>query len=80
MLVDLDITHPSPGSSEGASSGVGTTSTWLRDKVAPESLHEIIDAYEAVVHNLNAHVHPDSPYPTAQSIRSVVRSGPPVSK
>lgn len=57
---------------------VATTSTWLRDKVSPENLHEIIDAYEKVVDNLNAHVHPDFPYPTADYIRSIVRAGAPV--
>lgn len=58
---------------------VAVTSTWLRDKVAPEKLHEIIDAYEKVVNNLNAHVHPENPYSSAQYMRSVVRSGSPVS-
>jgi hypothetical protein len=58
---------------------VATTSTWLRDKVAPENLHEIIDAYEKVVGNLNAHVHPDFPYPSADYVRSIVRAGAAVS-
>ena len=58
---------------------VATTSTWLRDKVAPEKLHEIINAYEAVIENLNCHVHPDFPYPTADYMRSIVSSGPAVS-
>lgn len=58
---------------------VAVTSVWLRNKVAPENVHEIIDAYEKVVDNLNAHVHPESLYPSAEYIRSIVRSGPPVS-
>ncbi|KAL6803077.1 DUF1593 domain-containing protein [Trichoderma sp. SZMC 28013] len=57
---------------------VAVTSVWLRNKVAPENVHEIIDAYEKVVDNLNAHVHPESLYPSAEYIRSIVRSGPPV--
>jgi hypothetical protein len=59
---------------------VAVTSVWLKNKVAPQNLHEIINAYEKVVDNLNAHVHPESPYPSAESIRSITRSGPPVSK
>lgn len=58
---------------------VATTSTWLRNTVAPENLHEIVDAYEKIVNNLNAHVHPESPYPSAQYMRSIIKSGPPVS-
>ncbi|TDZ54429.1 hypothetical protein CTRI78_v006320 [Colletotrichum trifolii] len=57
---------------------VAVTSVWLRDKVAPRNLHEIVDAYEQVVDNLNAHAHPGSPYPSAQSVRDLIKSGPPV--
>ncbi|EFQ26999.1 hypothetical protein CGRA01v4_07997 [Colletotrichum graminicola] len=57
---------------------VAVTSTWLRNKVAPQNLHEIVDAYEKVVDNLNAHAHPGSPYPSAQNVRSLIKSGPPV--
>ncbi|KDN71347.1 hypothetical protein CSUB01_04616 [Colletotrichum sublineola] len=58
---------------------VAVTSTWLRNKVAPQNLHEIVDAYEKVVDNLNAHAHSGSPYPSAQNVRSLIKSGPPVS-
>lgn len=58
---------------------VAVTSTWLRNKVAPQNLHDIVDAYEKVVDNLNAHAHPDSPYPSARSMRDLIKSGPPVS-
>jgi hypothetical protein len=71
------LTYSNQFDTEGV---VATTSTWLRNKVAPENLQEIIDAYQDVVQNLNAHVHPDFPYPSAQHVRSVVRSGPPVSE
>ncbi|KAL4878714.1 hypothetical protein BJY04DRAFT_220781 [Aspergillus karnatakaensis] len=57
---------------------VAVTSVWLRDQVAPEKLHEIIDAYEKVVDNLNAHSHPASPYPSAEELRALVASGPEV--
>ncbi|KAK2056393.1 DUF1593-domain-containing protein [Colletotrichum caudatum] len=42
---------------------VAVTPTWLRNKVAPQNLHEIVDAHEKVVDNLKAHTHPSSPYP-----------------
>lgn len=70
------LTYANQFNTEGI---VAVTSVWLRNKVAPENLHEIIDAYEKVVDNLNAHVHPKSPYPSAEYIRSITRSGPPVS-
>lgn len=54
---------------------VAVTSTWLRNKVRPDEMRKIIDAYEKVVDNLNAHVHPDWKYPSAQELRSVVKSG-----
>lgn len=57
---------------------VPTTSTWLRNKVAPEALHDIVDGYAEVVNNLNAHTHPDNPYPTPEQIRSLIKSGAPV--
>lgn len=58
---------------------VAVTSTWLKNKVAPQNLHEIVNAYEKVVDNLNAHAPTDSPYPSAQSVRDLIKSGPPVS-
>ncbi|KAL2841659.1 hypothetical protein BJX68DRAFT_271082 [Aspergillus pseudodeflectus] len=69
------LTYSNQFQTEGV---VATTSTWLKNKVAPENLHEIIDAYELVVDNLNSHAHPSSPYPSAQEMRDLVRSGPPV--
>ncbi|EGY19382.1 hypothetical protein VD0002_g6186 [Verticillium dahliae] len=57
---------------------VACTSTWLRDRVAPENLYQIIDGYAQVVDNLNAHVHPSHPYPSADYFRGIVKSGPPV--
>ncbi|KAL5334632.1 hypothetical protein BJX70DRAFT_391258 [Aspergillus crustosus] len=34
---------------------VACTSTWIKNKVCPQDMHKIIDAYEKVVDNLNAH-------------------------
>lgn len=59
---------------------VPTTSYWLRDKVAPQELHDIIDGYAAVKGNLNAHAPPDFQYPSAEHLRSLVKSGAPVSQ
>ncbi|KAJ9646649.1 hypothetical protein H2201_008791 [Coniosporium apollinis] len=39
-------------------------------------MHKIIDAYANMTDDLNAHVHPDFPYPSAEYFRSIVRSGP----
>lgn len=57
---------------------VPTTSTWLRDRVAPEALHDIVDGYADVVQNLNAHAHPENPYPSPEHIRSLIKPGAPV--
>ncbi|KAH7146258.1 hypothetical protein EDB81DRAFT_842476 [Dactylonectria macrodidyma] len=57
---------------------VAVTSVWLKDRTAPESLHQIVDGYEQVVDNLNAHTHPGSPFPTPEGIRKLIKSGPPV--
>lgn len=57
---------------------VAVTSVWLRNSTAPEKLHQIVDAYERVVENLNGHTHPESPYPSAQQLRGLIKSGPTV--
>ncbi|OQE26103.1 hypothetical protein PENFLA_c007G01847 [Penicillium flavigenum] len=54
---------------------VACTSTWMKNKVCPQDMHKIIDGYEKVVDNLNAHVHPNDPYPTAQYMRSLIKKG-----
>uniref|UniRef100_A0A8H7NHY6 Cellulose-binding Sde182 nucleoside hydrolase-like domain-containing protein n=1 Tax=Bionectria ochroleuca TaxID=29856 RepID=A0A8H7NHY6_BIOOC len=47
---------------------VACTSTWMKNKVCPQDMHKIIDAYAGAVDNLNKHVHPDfrcwTRYPT----------------
>lgn len=57
---------------------VAVTSTWMKDKVCPQDMHKIIDAYAGAVDNLNKHAHPDCPYPTADYFRSIIKAGPPV--
>ncbi|KAI1880436.1 hypothetical protein JX265_002057 [Neoarthrinium moseri] len=52
------------------------TSNWMKTKVCPQDMHKILDAYAGAVDNLNAHAHPDAPYPSAESLKSLVRSGP----
>ncbi|KAM6507183.1 hypothetical protein FALCPG4_018565 [Fusarium falciforme] len=69
------LTYSNQFKTEGV---VAVTSVWLRDKIAPQDLHDIAEAYAEVVDNLNAHAHPDWPYPSAQSIKDVIKAGPPV--
>ncbi|KAF4463815.1 cellulose-binding [Fusarium albosuccineum] len=69
------VTYANQFHTEGV---VATTSVWLRNKVAPEGLHRILDGYEKVVDNLNAHAHPDWQYPTVETLKNVVRGGAPV--
>jgi hypothetical protein len=54
---------------------IATTSTWQRNSTHKEQIHQIIDAYDGVVNNLNSHVPPSSPFPSADSLRAVVRDG-----
>ncbi|RAH40020.1 DUF1593-domain-containing protein [Aspergillus brunneoviolaceus CBS 621.78] len=54
------------------------TSTWLKDSVYPEQISAVVDAYAEVVDNLNQHTSPSSPYPSAEYLHSVVKSGPAV--
>lgn len=58
---------------------VPTTSVWLPDRTCPEEMHRIVDGYADAVDNLNAHVHPDHQYPSADKIRSLIQPGAPVS-
>ncbi|KAG8631839.1 hypothetical protein KVT40_000979 [Elsinoe batatas] len=54
---------------------VATTSVWLRNKVAPEVMHRVVDGYEKAVSNLNVHAHPDAQYLSADHVRSLIKSG-----
>ncbi|KAL4885633.1 hypothetical protein BJY04DRAFT_180105 [Aspergillus karnatakaensis] len=55
---------------------VAVTSTWLRDAVHPEDMLTVINAYGNVTENLNQHAPVDSPYPSGDEIRSLLREGP----
>ena len=57
---------------------VACTSTWLKNKVSPQDMEKIIDAYARVVDNLNSHVHLDWPYPPAEHLKGLIRKGPEV--
>lgn len=54
---------------------VACTSTWLKNKVCPQDMEKIIDAYAGAVENLNNHVHPDWPYPSAEHLKGLIRKG-----
>lgn len=54
---------------------VATTSTHMRDRVAPETIHKTIDAYAAVRPNLLLH---SSSYPTTEFLHSIVKTGLPL--
>ncbi|OOF90910.1 hypothetical protein ASPCADRAFT_134650 [Aspergillus carbonarius ITEM 5010] len=54
------------------------TSVWLKDNVYPEQISAVVDAYAKVVDNLNQHTSPSSPYPAAEYLHSIVKSGPAV--
>lgn len=53
---------------------IATTSTWQRGRVAPETIHRILDAYGEVHANLAMH---DPDYPTADALHALVKQGPP---
>ncbi|KAJ4299985.1 hypothetical protein N0V90_005233 [Kalmusia sp. IMI 367209] len=54
---------------------VACTSTWMKNKVCPQDMHKIIDAYEGTVDNLNKHAHLDAQYPSAGSLRALIKKG-----
>ena len=55
---------------------VACTSTWMKDRVCPEDMVKIVDAYAGVVDNLNKHSHPKyGQYPSAEYLRGLIRKG-----
>ncbi|MEJ0085646.1 MAG: nucleoside hydrolase-like domain-containing protein [Pseudomonadota bacterium] len=52
---------------------VATTSTWQKDKVRPDTLHEVIAAYAEVRENLLKHA---ADWPTAAHLDALVTQGP----
>jgi hypothetical protein len=53
---------------------VATTSTWMRNRVRPDVIHKVIDAYEQVSGTLSRHA---PGFPTASALRAIVSSGQP---
>ena len=53
---------------------IATTSTWMKNKVRPDVIHTLVDAYAGVRPNLLLH---EPGFPSAESLRSVVVSGQP---
>lgn len=51
---------------------IATTSTHLRNRIAPESIHHVIDAYGKVRTNLLKH---EDGYPEAESLHALVKRG-----
>ncbi|KAL6702738.1 hypothetical protein ACN47E_000972 [Coniothyrium glycines] len=54
---------------------VACTSTWMKNKVHPQDMEKIVDAYAGAVDNLNRHVHPDWQYPPPEHLRSLIKTG-----
>ncbi|WP_080055849.1 DUF1593 domain-containing protein [Spirosoma aerolatum] len=54
---------------------VATTSIHLQKRVAPETIHRIVDAYGKVQPNLLKH---EPGYPTAQALKALIKKGLPV--
>ncbi|KAK6070338.1 cellulose-binding protein [Seiridium cupressi] len=54
---------------------VPVTSVWLRDRTCPDDMHTILDVYAGSLNNLNAHTHPNFPYPRVEELRGLIRPG-----
>ena len=54
---------------------IATTSIHQKQRVAPETIHQIVDAYGKVQPNLLKH---EPGYPTAQSMKTVIKKGLPI--
>jgi hypothetical protein len=53
---------------------IASTSTWMRNKVRPDVIHTLLDAYAHVQPNLSRH---QKGFPSADALRAVVASGQP---
>jgi hypothetical protein len=53
---------------------IATTSTWMKNKVRPDVIRSLLDAYERVQPNLLKH---QPGFPAAQALRNVVAAGQP---
>ena len=54
---------------------VACTSTWMKNKVCPQDMENILDAYAGAVENLNKHVHPEWIYPAAERLKLLIKKG-----
>lgn len=54
---------------------IATTSTHQKERVAPETIHEILEAYSKVNPNLEKH---EAGFPSAEKLHSLVKQGLPV--
>jgi len=52
---------------------VATTSTWMKDRIRPDVIHSVLDAYEKVHPRLSQHA---PGFPTAAALREVVAHPP----
>ena len=57
---------------------VACTSTWMKRVVHPEDMQKIVSAYAEVVDSLNQNTHPENPYPSGDTIRDLITTGPAV--
>ena len=53
---------------------VATTSTWMKNRVRPDVIHTLLDAYARVQPNLLPH---QAGFPTADALRALVAAGQP---
>ncbi|HXW03668.1 MAG TPA: DUF1593 domain-containing protein [Vicinamibacterales bacterium] len=53
---------------------IATTSTWMKNKIRPDVIHTLLDAYATVRPNLLRH---RPGFPTAESLRALVAAGQP---
>lgn len=51
---------------------IATTSCWLQHSIHPESIEQVIDAYDKVYANLSKH---DSSYPPAEELKPLIKKG-----
>ncbi|CAG9987898.1 unnamed protein product [Clonostachys byssicola] len=54
---------------------IATTSVWLNDSTRPDQMHDIVDAYGDVIHNLRKHA---DGWPEATELKRLIASGLPV--
>ena len=52
---------------------IATTSTWMKNKVRPDVIQTLVDAYAQVLPKLLQH---QPGFPTAESLKAVIVSGP----